>query len=189
MIHTIYAITLAFILCPIHVFASNASITFPGSINHVPSANHHYILHNVDYDNAIDKLENHHSLFITNLKNNATQRIYNYGRWVDVLWSPRDRYLSVNDYGGSDFTDCIVFSLGDDGYHKISIKEKLQQYPLAPKAVFGNGHSYITCQKWLGKGKILIRAYGYGTISPQGFELMYDYDVLKGAITIHKKRH
>lgn len=180
-------IKIAFILFSTDVIAADYLISLPGKINQITSPQNNYTLYNVDYDNPIDKFENHHSLFLMNSKTHNKQKIYNYGRHVEAMWSLDNSYLSINDYGGSDFADCIIFRLDNNTYSQMSVKEQLKKYAIDNKIIFGNHHSFITCQKWINDKKVLIKADGYGGVSPNGFEIQYELDLASGIITPSKK--
>ena len=103
------------------VFAQKL-VTFPGSMEIMSSPNKRYILHNVDPDKDSDR---HKLILIDNVRKTKFE-ILSYDRSIDVLWAPDSNGLIINDFGGSDYADCIVFKLNKPK-KGISIMELLKK--------------------------------------------------------------
>jgi len=75
--------------------------------------------------------------------------LYKYQRWVRVLWSASSKAVIVNDYGGSDYSLCILFLLSP-GLKKIDLGARLlASSRMGPEATkFGlDDHVYIYAVK------------------------------------------
>ncbi len=150
--------------------AEEVFFRLPGDRPELFSPGRKHVLYNVDAENE----EPSHTLFIKNTKNEIKRKLYSYARYVDVLWSPKGTALLVNDHGGSDFTNSLIFLLeGKENF--FDVKKEMKYYLQDNKHLFGNHHVYIEGVKWCGEEKVLIRISGYGDIDPKGFVLKYEY--------------
>lgn len=174
--YTILAIIISFIILQDGslVFAAQKLTRFPGASD-LPSPNRLYVLRNVDNENA----EPNHILFLRYIKTKQEEKLFSYGRYVEVLWSPAGNGLIINDHGGSDFSNCIVF-LFNDKKKLMNVKEQLKLKMGDNKSIFRNHHVYIEGMKWISEQKLEIRITGYGDVDPDGFTEWYEYIIADG---------
>ncbi len=142
-----------------------------------PSPDGRYTLINVNQDR-----EPHHVIWLQNLAKKNRQELYRYVRHADVLWSPDSSHVAVNDYGGSDFAVCLIFSV-PNGKETLHIDGNFLIQKLATggqgNSIRGNHHVYIHATRWLGPKTIQIQADGYGDVDPHGFKFVYEYTLGK----------
>jgi len=116
---------------------------------------------------------------LKDLKNKTNEKLFSYNRYVDVLWSPKGTGLIVNDHGGSDYANSIIFLF--NGVRKsIDLKATLLKTMSENKSIFGNHHVYIEGVEWLDENRVKVKISGYGDIDPNGFTLWYEYTIGDG---------
>ena len=176
-------IAISIILClATFVMAKEKLTRFPGEISQISSPNKTYLLSNIDDD----KSPPYHTLFLKDLKNNTNEKLFFYNRYVDVLWSPKGTGLIVNDHGGSDYANSIIFLL--NGVKKsVDLKATLRQKISENKSIFGNHHVYIEGMEWVDENRVKVKISGYGDIDPNGFEIWYEYTIGNGFKRIKRK--
>lgn len=156
-------------------------VRFPGKETKFLSPNGRYVLINVDSieEKDVSRLGDNHALYLRDLKHNKEDKIYSYGRYVDVLWSLKGGWLLINDHGGSDYTNSIIFPVSNKG-RPVDVKEELRKREGDNKSIFGNHHVYIEGTEWLSENRLKIRVSGYGDVDPGGFTLWYEYVIGDG---------
>jgi len=90
-------------------------------------------------------------------------------RSVTGSWSPSGENFFVNDYIGSNVTDCLVSQIGADRLSLASLTEQLARQ--GRNAAGGrlasiaespdNSHFYLTCRRWISNDVIEISIRGY----------------------------
>jgi len=173
-------ITLSIILISLCSSAATASsqkvMQFPGESSQIASPNGRYVLVNVDSESEEHTLAlgDNHELYLRDLRNGKEKKIYAYGRAVEALWSPTGNKLMINDYGGSNYANCIIFFF-DIGRTSIDVQEQLWKKMRYNKSIFGNHHVYIVGKKWFSEKRVKIKIFGHGDVDPHGFTLWYQY--------------
>ncbi|MCI0595873.1 MAG: hypothetical protein L0Z48_04945 [candidate division Zixibacteria bacterium] len=153
--------------------ASERFSPFPG-LSEVSSPDGRYLLRNVDVEEGGGY---NHKLFLRDTKTNTEREIYSYDRRVDALWSKDGKGLIINDHGGSDYTDCIVFQFNKE-IEKYNVTVLLRSRAIKyKKSIVGNHHVYIEGEKWITNKRIKVRITGYGEVDPDGFSMWYEYAV------------
>src|SRR5882762_7255306 len=72
--------------------------SYPGSVPFLPSPDSKFVLSNEDSDS-----EPHHRLVLLKVgSGDGPRTVLDYGRSIDICWSPDSRWLIVNDHEGSD---------------------------------------------------------------------------------------
>jgi hypothetical protein len=98
-------------------------------------------------------------LVLRNLKSGETQNLYTYNRDATVLWSPDSRWIVINDFAGSDYTNNLLVSVDRRG-PPIDLKERLLRSE--PKqSVLKSDHLYIAAIEWESESEIKLLAYGH----------------------------
>lgn len=157
-------------------------IRFPGERSEITSPSGKYILYNVNNEHYSP----HHVLFLKDVIAKTEEKLLSYSRFAEVAWSPSGNALIINDHGGSDYTNCIVFLFGKEK-KIIKLKEFLRQKIGDNKSIFKNHHVYIEGMKWLSENKVKIKISGYGNVDPEGFILWYEYTIGDGFRFIKKE--
>ena len=141
---------------------------FPESQQSLTSPNKKYSIYNKDSDQ-----EPNHSLYLRSASG-ADEKILDYGRHVDVMWSPSSDVFFVNDYSGSSEATCLVFFA--DGSTRLDVKGLLKT--IGEEDILSNDHLYITCKKW-NKDGLLVFVSGRGDKYPNGCDREYSVNPTK----------
>ncbi len=158
-------------------------IRYPESQRTYPSPGGRYELYNVDPKGN----EQLHALFLRKGAHKPDIRLYSYLRNVSALWSPTGSNLVVNDYGGSDFSNCLIYVL-DKGLEPIDIESELRKKMLTERDIFENHHVYIECGRWLESSRVKVKISGYGEIDRRGFTIWLEYKLGDGLKLVSKHR-
>lgn len=153
---------------------------FPGDVTSINSPDNNFSIHSEDYDE-----EPNHSLFFKYEQTGIEKKILDFRRHADISWAPDSKYFFVNDYLGSDFTNCIVIALPE--LKKINIMPILKTLPIE-EGIFDSHHLHVTCEAWRNDGYINVRLTGYGDQNPSGFDYGYLVDFNRGLIISHYRR-
>jgi hypothetical protein len=90
-------------------------------------------------------------------------------RSVTGSWAPSGEHFFVNDYIGSNVTDCLVSQTVADRLSLVSLTELLasQRQNGAGNQLASitespdNSHFYLTCSRWIGSDAIKVSVRGY----------------------------
>ncbi len=150
-------------------------VPFPEK-SRAPSPDGHFVLVNVDSDS-----EPHHTVFLATRGSKATRKLFAYGRGIEVLWSPNSQLFIVNDYAGSDYSRCRVYSV-EAGKEPIEVWDELlaSQGANVRSLLLGNHHAYIAAVRWVTAISFDLKAWGYGDKSHSGFVRHFSYTVGQG---------
>jgi hypothetical protein len=94
-------------------------------------------------------------------------------RTVEVFWSPGGHLLGLTDHAGSDNSHALVWS--DLATKPRSFEEDLRRVAPADDPLWGNHHQYFDIVKWVGPGRLLIRAWGHGNIQDADVDRLYSW--------------
>jgi hypothetical protein len=157
--------------------ANAQKVTFPGTKSELKSPDGHYTIRNMDDE----KQEPAHTLTLIGPKG-STEKIYSYGRHVEVLWSPTSSAFVVNDYEGSDASRPVLFTIPFTG-KPLDLREKLTDFLRSrgnAASAEENHHVYFSAKRWLSDDEILCQVTGYGDVDPKGFTRRYVYKLSGG---------
>ncbi|MBZ5598730.1 MAG: hypothetical protein LAN83_10440 [Acidobacteriia bacterium] len=99
------------------------------------------------------------ALVLRNLKSGEHRILYTFNRDAIALWSPDSRWIAINDYAGSDYTNNVVVSI-DRSTPSIDLKERLLQSK--PKqSILKSDHLYLTASEWKSESEIDLLAFGH----------------------------
>lgn len=103
-------------------------------------------------------------------------------RSVDVAWSPSGAHLFVNDYVGSNVSDCLAVSPSERGTRGVSLTGVLRRAgrPEVTRALKGD-HVYVTCAGWEAATKVRVEMRG--DVFPETFAYAFVYDLKSGTLT------
>jgi hypothetical protein len=104
-----------------------------------------------------------HLLLLRDARSNRYKVLREFGRRVDVSWSPTGRWLAVADAVGSDGTASWVYPVAVDGA-PLSVWALLEQQHGKAKLAFTAGahHLYVEANDWTGPSTLSVRIWGYG---------------------------
>lgn len=151
--------------------SSKRPIPLPGSTSQIKSPNGYLVLVNIDSDS-----EPFHSLVLKNLRTGMEKTLQTYSRHITVSWSPGGDSLFVNDFGGSDYSNCLVYTF-DGSFTPLDVTEEMRRLRPQDSHLWGNHHIYIQASKWLNDTELLIRVHGYGDIDPKGYRACYVFSL------------
>ena len=147
-------------------------VHFPDSQRELPSPDKEYSIYNSNSDH-----EPNHSLYIRDHVSGINKKVLDYGRHIEVMWSPRSDAFFVNDYSGSSEASCLVFFT--DGLRRLDIQSLLKE--IGENDILGADHLYATCLKW-SKDGLIMSVSGRGDRYPNGFDREYFVDPRKPEI-------
>ncbi len=165
---------------PVAVSASN-NASFPGAPSKLVSPNGEFTIVNKDTQRDGEPC---HLLYLHRAKNAskkkaADQKIYEYGRSVEVVWAPDSKHFVVNDMMGSNIAVPLLFSV-NNLQNPIDLSEQLTDFvkdKQDKKSLTKNDHLYFRCIKWKKPGRIEIAVAGHGDSDQSGFTLVYEHDL------------
>ena len=127
------------------------NILKPEAFNPSPSGS--YRLYDENHDQ-----EPYHSLYLKSETSGASVKVLDFNRHVEVSWKPDSQYFYVNNYYGSDVSDCILFAVR--ALKGVSVGHILRK-SLRSEAVFFRGDPlYITCAQWQGSDVVEVSVSG-----------------------------
>jgi hypothetical protein len=95
-------------------------------------------------------------LVLRNLKSGEHRTLYTYNRDATVVWSPDNRWIAINDFAGSDYTNNLLLSV-DRSVPPIDLKERLLRSE--PKqSVLKSDHLYVAAIEWESESEIKLLA-------------------------------
>ena len=121
----------------------------------VASPDGRYVVSNVFCSNQEHEL----ALVLRNRKSGKARTLYRYDRDASVVWSPDSRWVAINDFAGSDFTNNLLVSI-DPSISPISLKERLLRSEPNQKALKSD-HLYIAATEWQSPTEIELLVYGH----------------------------
>ena len=158
--------------------AMEGRATFPGREAECAGPGDQYVVVNVDPEAERDP-EAPHQLWLQDRLHAQKFKLLEYGRSVEVLWSPHGKALAVTDHAGSDRSNTYIFLLGTE-IRRIDVGAEFQHNAGATAAVLDNHHAYLEATQWVDDMRILVHLHGYGDESPEGFEFTLEYAVGNG---------
>lgn len=168
----------------------NEAIEF-ATTNKSESPDGRYLLLNVVHLDQVDADGNWASIFLVDTKTGSKTLFYKYGRDVRVVWSPDSKRVVVNDYWGSNVSRSVLFALNGSN-QRVDIGEKLMKSdrPRREKESIDTAdHVYASVVKWLNDKAVIFKIYGYNGVDPDGFTLVYAYDVADNSFSLLEYLH
>ncbi len=151
--------------------AEAATVTrFPYNTEGALSPDKQFVILNIDHEGR----ELAHSLELKAVKSGLSRKLLDYGRHVEVSWSPHSNVSYVNDYSESDVATCLLVVPTNREVFDLSPSIKVLEEESGGR--WGNHHRIVTCKSW-GRGKVSVSFAGYGDLNPGGFEQRYTFDM------------
>jgi hypothetical protein len=124
-----------------------------------------------------DDVDPPHSLYLLDRRTAAKRKLYSYARSVNVSWSPDSSKISITDFGGSDFANCVVLTLSDGS--SVDVSADLQRRPDLRPYFEDNDHVYCEIVRWMNVDTLLVRVHGYGDRNRKAFNIVRRYHVAR----------
>ena len=150
MKYLFFVVLLAFPLLAQECLPSNRSFRKP-----VVSPDGEYVVSNVFCSSQGHEL----AVVLSNRKSQRTRTIYRYDRDASVVWSPDSRWVAINDFAGSDFTNNVLVSI-DPSISAIDLKKRLLRSE-PNQNVLKSDHLYAAAIRWHSPAEIELLAYGH----------------------------
>ncbi len=146
-------------------------ISFPGHSRAV-SPDGRYLISGV-YDDS----EPHHPVFLDDRRLKTRRKLFDYERHIEILWNPDSKSFVLNDYAGSDYSECKIISV-DEKAESIDVWDKIVKgiAPREQRTLLENHHVYIAAREWGSRDAIKVKVWGYGEVNRSGFTRFYTYD-------------
>jgi hypothetical protein len=158
----LWAVTLAPLLIAAVGEPPPVLVSFPSDRTQIASPDGKYSIVNVDDDST----DPHHTLYLEDRIANSRKKLLSYGRHVDVLWNPDSTAFAINDFVGSDFAECKVYSIREDVL-PVDVATLVTDRELAD--LQKNHHVYFAVVRWLSPKTLKVKMWGYGDAHPSGF--------------------
>lgn len=150
-------------------------ISFPEHSQAV-SPSGRYLITAVDSDS-----EPHHTIFLNDRRLKTRRVLFSYGRGIEILWNPDSKSFVLNDYAGSDYSECRIISV-DEKAESINVWDKIVKDATAKekRSLIENHHVYIAAKEWIGSKTLKVKVWGYGEVDRDGFTRYYLYEMGRG---------
>ena len=151
--------------------SSRSKLTqFPNEGIGLPSPQGQYIVESIDQDDIPN-----HRLVLRETTSGEVTELIEYSRYVDVAWSPRGVWLFINDYAGSNLTDCYVLEVVNSKVvRRIDIIEELRSSGYSSSKL-GALHLYVAGIRWQSENRLRLEVSGYDEPFPRGFKDDFEY--------------
>jgi hypothetical protein len=119
----------------------------------------------------------YHTVFLEDRRTNMRRKLFEYGRHIEILWNPDSRSFVLNDYAGSDYSECKIISV-DEKVRPIDVWDKIVKGITIneQRSLLENHHVYIAAREWISPDTLKVRVWGYGNVNHSGFTRFYIYD-------------
>src|SRR5262249_32296296 len=117
-------------------------ISFPQH-NRATSPDGRYAIVNVESD-----AQPYHAVFLEDHKLKTRRKLFNYDRWVEVLWNPDSNSFALTDHAGSDFSECRIISVERNAViTDVWAEIQRKTTPEERRHLTKNHHVYIAAKK------------------------------------------
>jgi hypothetical protein len=146
-------------------------ISFPEH-SHAVSPDGRYLISGVDSDS-----EPFHTVFLDDHRLTTRRKLFNYGRGIEILWNPDSKSFVLNDYAGSDYSECRIISV-DEKVQSINVWDKIVKKATTKeqRSLLENHHVYIAAKQWISSKTLKVKVWGYGEVDHDGFTRYYLYE-------------
>jgi hypothetical protein len=137
-------------------FSANGLTRFPDSQEVLFNEARTFALYVIS-DEALDSA---HVLLVRDLRNGRVKEVMKFGRWVSVSWEKSGDRFFVNDFEGSNYSECKVAKIAESGdLFWIHLRSSSS---IGCSSVDATDHCYQTCKSWVAKDRIAGRLVYYG---------------------------
>lgn len=125
-----------------------------------------------------------HMLVLVNLQTSEIRHVKDYGRGVDVAWSPDNAHFLVNDHFASDESDCYIYDRNTLQATRL-LTLLVAALPETKKFLQYDPH-YLMCESWISNRALVVHFFGWGGDTPNGFDYLLKYDGAGGFTVVSK---
>ncbi len=161
------------IFAPPQIGAASYKVSFPG-ISEAPDPSGRYSI--------IWSDSSPHELIFKNLKSAKSRHLLTFNRHIDVLWSPDGNAFALTDWGGSDYSEVLIYSSARIG-KSVNLRHVLKKTLGLLPEVQKNHHVYFEALDWSEPWWLRFKIHGYGDYSPAGFDKFFKYNLKDEKVT------
>lgn len=159
------AMTLAVIMLTLRAVSQgpNSRVSFPSAQSEAVSPDRRFAVVNTDAD-----AKPFHTLSLEDRRAKSHRKLLEYGRSVEVLWSPESTSFAVNDYAGSNVAECRVFSVLSDR-PPLDVGDQIRSgitNTTELATLQKNDHVYYAAVRWTSPDVLRVKVWGHGAESP-----------------------
>jgi hypothetical protein len=131
-----------------------------------------YLITGVDSDS-----EPYHTVFLEDRRLKTRRKLFNYNRGIELLWNPDSTHFVLNDYVGSDYSECKIIPV-DEKVQPTNVWGEIVKgiRPKEQRSLLENHHVYIAAREWIAPDTLRVKVWGYGDLNPSGFTRFYTYN-------------
>ncbi len=129
--------------------------------------------------------EGAYRLMLSDSRTGIQKKLFEGGRWCEVLWRKDEAYVAITDRGGSNFSDILVQDPNQAGPAK-SLQDIIDMTALRADVSQDEfqGHCYWEALSWQGDGQLRFRIYGHtDTARSRQFSHVFLVKLPGGAVT------
>jgi RHS repeat-associated protein len=173
------------ILCLSSLASAGGRAKFPGTVSELKSPNGKLTIKNIDLEGDVQLS---HQLVLTDTAAGTSRILYEYGRHVEVLWSPDSSALVVIDYEGSSSARTILFRFVQS-LERIDLESFAADWLRESKrqSLVGCGHKYITAKGWTSAQALKLHIEAYGCPGAYSISTDATYSLREGATSFREK--
>jgi hypothetical protein len=121
--------------------------------------------------------EPYHTVYLDDRRLKTRRKLFEYGRHIEILWNPDSKSFVLNDYGGSDYSECRIMSV-DEKANSIDVWDAITKgiTTKEQRNLLENHHVYIAAKEWISPDTLKVKVWGYGEVNRPGFTRFYTYD-------------
>jgi len=121
--------------------------------------------------------EPYHTVFLDDRQLKTRRELFSYSRSIELLWNPDGKSFVLNDYAGSDYSECKIIFV-DEKAESIDVWDKIVKgiAPREQRSLLENHHVYIAAREWVSRDAVKVKVWGYGEVNRSGFIRFYTYD-------------
>ena len=130
--------------------------------------------------------EPYHTVFLDDRRLKTRRKLFDYGRHIELLWNPDSKSFVLNDYAGSDYSECRIISV-DEKVQPINVWDRIVKDATnkEQRSLLENHHVYIAAKQWISSKTLKVKVWGYGEVDHDGFTRYYLYE-MRGGIRRYK---
>jgi hypothetical protein len=131
-----------------------------------------YLITGVESDS-----EPYHTVFLDDRRLKTRRKLFNYDRHIELLWNPDSKHFALNDYAGSDYTECKIISV-DEEIPSIDVWNEILKGSTSKgqRSLLENHHVCVVAREWIDSYTLKVKVWGYGDVNPSGFIRFYTYN-------------
>lgn len=111
-----------------------------------------------------------HQLILEEKSSKTKIYIYQFGRSVQVTWSPDSKHFAITDHLGSNLSEVVVVSAAEPTKRtSIPIPKSIKN------EIADHGHVYLEFNRWLSKSRLRLTVKAHDSNSTQPYKGAFEY--------------